>query len=143
TEAKREQKTHAYAGFACPYFVLPAYTLVYWKAYHMEIKGAVHVHSTYSRGGKESLESLRAFLLKQGVTFCCVTEHAEGLTTKQAQLFVQECKVLSGSQFVFIPGFEVAYLPAHARRSAHVLLIGTEVFFEQEVDAALLATWSQ
>jgi predicted metal-dependent phosphoesterase TrpH len=102
----------------------------------MILKGAIHVHSTYSYDGKESLRALRDFLLEKGVTFCCVTEHADQMTIEQAQLFVQECKALSGSQFVFIPGFEVPY------KKAHILLIGTEVFLAQKADAEILKTWS-
>lgn len=102
----------------------------------MEVKGVVHVHSAYSYDGKESLLSLRDFLVSKGVSFCCVTEHTDYLTIEQAQLFVQECKALSGSQFMFIPGFEVPY------STAHILLIGTEVFLAQKADATTLRTWS-
>lgn len=102
----------------------------------MILKGAIHVHSAYSYDGKESLLSLRDFLLSMGVTFCCVTEHTDQMTVENAQLFVQECKALSGSQFVFIPGFEVPY------KNAHILLIGTEVFLGQTADAEMLKTWS-
>jgi len=58
------------------------------------------------------------------------------MTTEQAQLFVQECKMQSGSQFVFIPGFEVPY------KNAHILLIGTESFISQKADAETLKAWS-
>jgi hypothetical protein len=102
----------------------------------MILKGAIHVHSTYSYDGKESLRSLREFLLEKGITFCCVTEHTDQMTVENAQLFVQECKALSGSQFVFIPGFEVPY------KKAHILLVGTEVFLAQKADAETLKTWS-
>ena len=102
----------------------------------MKIKGVMHVHSTYSYDGKESLQSLRDFLIKQGVQFCCLTEHTDKMTIEQAQLFVQECKTLSGSQFLFIPGYEVPY------KKAHILLLGAEVFLGQFADATMLQTWS-
>ncbi len=102
----------------------------------MEIKGIMHVHSTYSYDGKESLSALRDFLMHKGVSFCCLTEHTDELTVEQAQVFVQECKALSGSQFVFIPGFEVPY------KDAHILLIGTEMFMGQKADAQLLTQWA-
>jgi predicted metal-dependent phosphoesterase TrpH len=102
----------------------------------MEIKGVVHVHSTYSYDGKESLVSLKEFFLKHGISFCCVTEHTDKLTVEEAHMFIQECKALSGSQFVFIPGFEVPY------KNAHVLLIGTEMFLGQTADAQTLTQWS-
>jgi predicted metal-dependent phosphoesterase TrpH len=103
----------------------------------MEIKGIVHIHSTYSYDGKESLASLKEFLQKEGITFCCLTEHTDFLTVEQAQMFVQECRALSGSQFVFIPGFEVPY------KDAHILLIGTEAFLGQKADAQMLRQWSE
>lgn len=103
----------------------------------MEIKGIVHVHSTYSYDGKESLQSLRDFLMVRGIAFCCLTEHTDQMTLEQAQLFVQECKMLSTSQFVFIPGFEVPYL------QAHILLVGTEVFLGQYANGEMLKTWSK
>jgi hypothetical protein len=102
----------------------------------MKIKGVIHVHSTYSYDGKESLQSLRDFLTKKDIAFCCLTEHTDQMTLEQAQLFVQECKMLSTSQFVFIPGFEVPY------GKAHMLLLGTEVFLGQNADAQMLKTWS-
>jgi predicted metal-dependent phosphoesterase TrpH len=102
----------------------------------MEIKGVVHMHSMYSYDGKESLQSLREFLMARGISFCCLTEHTDQMTLEQAQLFVQECKMLSTSQFVFIPGFEVPYL------KAHILLLGTEVFLGQYADGEMLKTWS-
>ena len=128
----------------------------------MKIKGVIHVHSKYSYDGKESLASLRNFLLSQGVQFCCLTEHTDKMTLDQARLFVQECKALSGSQFLFIPGFEVPYkvnaegregalgykVNAEGREgalgceNAHILLVGCEVFLAQFANAEVLTTWS-
>ena len=95
----------------------------------------MHVHSTYSYDGKLSLPELKEFLMQHGITFCCLTEHADQMTVAQAQMFVQECRSLSGSQFVFIPGFEVPY------NDAHVLFIGSELFLGQHADAQLLREW--
>lgn len=102
----------------------------------MKVKGVIHIHSTYSYDGKESLQSLRDFLMAKGIQFCCLTEHTDKMTIEQARLFVQECKSLSGSQFLFIPGYEVPY------KKAHILLIGAEVFLGQFADATMLQTWS-
>lgn len=102
----------------------------------MKVKGVIHIHSTYSYDGKESLQSLRDFLMAKGIHFCCLTEHTDKMTVEEARVFVQECKSLSGSQFLFIPGYEVPY------NKAHILLIGAEVFLGQYADATLLQTWS-
>lgn len=103
---------------------------------HMKVKGVIHIHSTYSYDGKASLQSLRDFLIAKGIHFCCLTEHTDKMTVEEARVFVQECKSLSGSQFLFIPGYEVPY------KKAHILLIGAEVFFSQFADATMLQTWS-
>jgi len=108
-----------------------------FDAYNMEIKGIVHVHSTYSYDGKESLASLKELLMEKGLSFCCLTEHTDEMTMEQAQMLVQECRTLSGSQFVFIPGFEVPY------KDAHILLIGAELFMGQKADAQMLKAWSE
>ena len=97
----------------------------------------MHAHSTYSYDGKETLSSLKDFLLSKGVSFCCMTEHTDELSLEKAQQFIQECKALSGSQFVFIPGFEVPY------KNAHILLVGTESFLAQKATPEILRSWSE
>jgi hypothetical protein len=103
----------------------------------MEIKGVIHVHSTYSYDGKESLQELKDFLLSKEITFCCLTEHTDHMTVEQAQMFVQECRSLSGSQFVFIPGFEVPY------KDTHILFIGNELLLGQHADESDLPEWKK
>lgn len=102
----------------------------------MILKGVMHVHSAYSQDKAQNLRALRELLLRKGIAFCCLSEHAENMTVAQAQLFVQECKALSGSQFVFIPGFKVPC------KKAHVLFVGTEVFLSPHIDAQMLKVWS-
>ncbi|MFM2381476.1 MAG: hypothetical protein RLZZ76_243 [Candidatus Parcubacteria bacterium] len=103
----------------------------------MKITGVMHVHSTYSYDGKESLTSLRELFLSKGHSFCFVTEHTDALTPEKAALFVQECKSLTTGSFVFIPGFEVPY------RNAHILMLGSCVFLGQKADAQMLRQWSE
>jgi hypothetical protein len=102
----------------------------------MEITGVMHVHSTYSYDGKESLSSLREFFLARGVRFCFSTEHADEMTKEKASAFIAECEALSDEQFVFIPGFEVPY------KDAHILMLGSRTFLAQKADASILARWS-
>ena len=70
----------------------------------VHVTGVLHVHSTYSYDGKESLLSLRNFLVEKGISFCCLTEHTDYLTLEEAQRFAQECRALSTGTFLFIPG---------------------------------------
>lgn len=99
--------------------------------------GLIHVHSTYSYDGKESLVNLKQFLVTHGINFCCLTEHTDFLTKEKAESMVKEAKALSDENFIFIPGFEVPY------KEAHILLIGSEVFLGQTADGGLLREWSQ
>ncbi len=103
----------------------------------MKITGVMHVHSTYSYDGKESLASLRDLFSSAGHSFCFVTEHTDFLTPENAALFVQECKALTTGSFVFIPGFEVPYL------NAHILMLDSSVFLGQKADAEMLRQWSE
>jgi hypothetical protein len=102
----------------------------------MKIKGIAHVHSTYSYDGTMTLLELRDFLVQKGISFCFLSEHTDEMTLDEAQRFAQECKALSGSSFVFIPGFEVPY------RDTHVLFFGTEVFLAQKANEEMLYSWS-
>jgi len=93
------------------------------------------MHSTYSYDGKLSLIELKNFLVRQGISFCCMTEHTDEMTFDAAHAFVTECKKLSDGSFVFIPGFEVPY------KDAHILHIGAEEFVCQFADAEQLSAW--
>lgn len=79
----------------------------------MTYRGLLHVHSTYSYDGKLSLVELKHRLQAAGLAFAAMTEHTDQLTTEVAQRFVAECRALSDSTFVFLPGFEVPYGRAH------------------------------
>lgn len=103
----------------------------------MKINGLIHVHSTYSYDGKESLVNLKQFLITRGINFCCLTEHTDFLTKEAAIAMVAEAKALSDESFIFIPGFEVPY------KEAHILMIGCEEFFGQKADGELLKAWSK
>lgn len=101
----------------------------------MEVKGVVHMHSTHSYDGKLSLSELREKLLARGISFACMTEHTDTLTSGAARSFISECRQLSDDEFVFIPGFEVPY------KNTHVLHIGASKFVCQFADAEDLVSW--
>ncbi len=102
----------------------------------MIYRGVIHVHSTHSYDGKVSLTELKAMLQSCGVSFACMTEHADKLTKEAATAFVAECQQLSDASFVFVPGFEVPY------KDAHVLHIGATTFVASVAhNAETLAAW--
>lgn len=109
----------------------------------MKITGVAHVHSTYSYDGKLTLTELRDLFVSKGLSFCLMSEHTDKLTREEAIQFVQECKALTTSSFVFIPGFEVPYTSQKTREHAHVLMYGTAVFLSQYADADILKNWSE
>ncbi len=102
----------------------------------MNIRGALHVHSTHSYDGSMSLGELKQTFQKHGLSFACMTEHTDFLDEVRARIFVEECRALSDASFVFIPGFEVPY------QDAHVLMIGCERFLGQSADREGLLHWT-
>lgn len=69
------------------------------------LRGALHVHSTYS-DGEYTLTELRETLRRDGCRFACVTDHAEWLDDDSLRKYLAECAALSDDEFRFIPGLE-------------------------------------
>jgi hypothetical protein len=71
------------------------------------LRGALHLHSTYS-DGEFSLRELRAIYVDAGCRFACVTDHADAFADDEPKLdaYRSECDSLSDDQFRFIPGLE-------------------------------------
>jgi hypothetical protein len=68
-------------------------------------KGAIHLHSVYS-DGEFTLAELREALVADGLSFACMTDHAEYFDRLMTRDYVAECASLSDDRFRFIPGFE-------------------------------------
>lgn len=106
----------------------------------MVYQGVVHMHSTYSYDGKLTLPELKTALIKEGLSFACMSEHADEMTPESAAVFVEECRALSDDSFVFVPGFEVPYKDP---KVYHVLMIGTTEFVGAFArDAQSLRDWA-
>jgi len=69
------------------------------------LKGAIHIHSTYS-DGEFTLAGLREVYLAAGCAFACVTDHSQYFDASKIQAYAEECARLSDRRFVFIPGLE-------------------------------------
>ncbi len=82
------------------------------------LKGAIHIHSTYS-DGEFALEELREVFVSAGCAFACVTDHAEFFDVEKLRAYVKECELLSDKRFCFVPGLEYS-----CRESMHVLGYG-------------------
>ena len=82
------------------------------------LKGAMHIHSTYS-DGEFSLRELRETLVSDGCSFACMSDHAESFDVNKLKDYVAECASLSGRDFCFVAGLEYA-----CRGRMHVLGYG-------------------
>jgi len=82
------------------------------------LKGALHVHSTYS-DGELSLSELRGRFLREGCRFVCVTDHAEYFDAGKIRAYVEECHALSDDTLHFIAGLEY-----RCDRDMHILGYG-------------------
>ena len=71
----------------------------------MMLKGALHIHSTYS-DGELSLAELREEYLRAGCRFACVTDHADEFDDDRARAYVEECASLSDDSLLLVPGLE-------------------------------------
>jgi len=69
------------------------------------LRGALHVHSTYS-DGELTLAELRVTLRAAGFRFACVTDHADWFDGPRLEAYVGECRARSDADFLFIPGLE-------------------------------------
>ncbi len=84
---------------------------------HM-LKGAMHVHSTYS-DGEFTLAELRRVFLDEGCAFVCMTDHAEYFDPDKLRQYVYECHALSDDKFLFVAGLEYA-----CEKGMHILGYG-------------------
>jgi predicted metal-dependent phosphoesterase TrpH len=82
------------------------------------LKGAIHVHSTYS-DGEFLLSELREIFVSAGCSFVCMTDHAEYFDAQKLEAYKSECRELSNDKFQFIPGIEYT-----CRERMHVLAYG-------------------
>jgi PHP domain len=69
------------------------------------LKGAIHLHSTYS-DGEFTLAELRELFRAAGCAFACMTDHAEAFDASKLAAYVAECDALSDERFRFIAGLE-------------------------------------
>jgi hypothetical protein len=79
------------------------------------LKGALHVHSTYS-DGEFTLRELRETFLSDGCSFVCMTDHAEFFDQKSIERYLSECDFLSDEKFLFVAGLEY-----RCEREMHIL----------------------
>ncbi len=82
------------------------------------LKGAAHVHSTYT-DSEFTLAELRQIFLDEGCAFACMTDHAEHLDSDRLKQYIAECASLSDEKLFFVPGLEY-----ECERRMHILGYG-------------------
>jgi hypothetical protein len=82
------------------------------------MKGAMHVHSTYS-DGEFTLAELREVYLAEGCGFVCMTDHAEYFDADSIGRYQRECDALSDDKLCMIAGLEY-----RCEREMHILGYG-------------------
>jgi hypothetical protein len=91
------------------------------------LKGAIHVHSTYS-DGEFTLRELREVYMAAGLDFVCMTDHAEFFDQSKIADYLDECRSLSDNRFSFIAGMEFS-----CRERMHVLGFGVTSIIDTPV----------
>jgi hypothetical protein len=98
--------------------------------------GAVHVHSSYSRDGTDTLETIHARAAAAGIRFIGMTDHAEDFDADRYVEYQAACRALSDDRVMLIPGLEFRF----ARyRGLHLLACGLERWAEPETPMAFAA----
>jgi len=87
----------------------------------MMLKGAMHVHSTYS-DGEFMLEELRRTYLAEGCSFVCMSDHAEYFDADSVRTYAQALRDHSNEEFCFVMGLEY-----ECERRMHILGYGASV----------------
>ena len=89
----------------------------------MTLKGIIHVHSNLSYDGQHSLEEIAQYAKKCGYGFVGMTEHSDTFDNDKMSDFVNECRRLSNSELLVIPGVEFT-----CENKLHLLGLGIEHF---------------
>jgi hypothetical protein len=71
-----------------------------------KLKGALHVHSSISHDGTMSVEELSLLLRDKKFDFVLITEHSENVSNGVMNKLVDECRRLSSSELLIVPGLE-------------------------------------
>jgi len=96
------------------------------------LKGALHIHSTYS-DGDFTLAELRELFVRAGCRFACVSDHADWFDAEKLAAYVRECDDRSDDTFRFIAGLEY-----RCANGMHVLGYGVTAFIASEDPQAVI-----
>ena len=98
--------------------------------------GIVHVHSTWSHDGRDTLEDIRAFARQRGIAFVGLTDHAEDFDAETFGRFAAECRRVSGDGIELIPGLEYRFA---GFSGLHLLALGLRRWIAPETPGEFAA----
>jgi hypothetical protein len=98
--------------------------------------GIVHVHSTFSHDGRDTLEALHAFARERNIAFVGLTDHAEDLDHTIFDRFVADCARVSTPEVRLIPGLEFRFA---GWSGLHLLALGLRQWIEPATPAEFAA----
>ena len=98
--------------------------------------GIVHVHSTWSHDGRDTLEALHAFARARRIEFVGLTDHAEDFDAEIFGRFADECRRVSTTVVRIIPGLEYRFA---GHPGLHLLALGLRRWIEPATPAAFAA----
>ena len=96
----------------------------------MKYRGVFHAHSKHSYDGETPLPELCAALRGRGYHFLLLTEHDDKLDAGAYGRIVEECRALSGAEFLVVPGLEVRCWRTE-REQWHIAAVGVERWIER------------
>jgi hypothetical protein len=92
-----------------------------------DLTAVVHVHSSYSHDGRDSLEDLREFGLAHGIKLIGMTDHAEDLKPAQYAAYIEHCGAVSDDRLRIVPGLEFRF---KGYPGLHLLALGLMKWIE-------------
>ena len=98
----------------------------------MRIRGAIHMHSTFSHDGTLTMGELAMLYRRNGYQFIAITEHAEDIDDRSAKRLLDQCREHSRDGLCVIPGSEFSC------GEFHILGIGA-VTEDRQADAIAAA----
>jgi predicted metal-dependent phosphoesterase TrpH len=94
--------------------------------------GIIHVHSTYSHDGRDTLSQIHELAVARGIGFVGLTDHAEDLTAERYSEMRAECGRLSDERVLLIPGLEYRFT---GLKGMHLLALGLTRWIEPATPA--------
>jgi len=72
----------------------------------VRIRGALHVHSSFSHDGSLTVSELARFYAQRGFHFIAMGEHSQDMNAEKVRSLVEQSAAASGGSFLVIPGIE-------------------------------------